>query len=188
MADAVIGSQEAALQQQYSQVDWNNLYQEDPAQYAALNQRYQQAWQQVQAQKQALQQQVAYTSQQMRETTRPQALQAIRQQNPDLADDASYSNALGEIKGYLKSIGANEQNFDAVELDPVVFRVARDAARYQALVAKKADVAQKVKAAPKLQRPTPKDQLGAGAKRVAELKARAAKGDSDAQAYLLESL
>ena len=45
------------------------------------------------------------------------------------------------MKSYLKSLGADEKSFQALELDPLVFTVARDAMRYRAMSAKTADVA-----------------------------------------------
>jgi len=188
MAGTAMDSQEQQLAQEYQSVDWNTLYQQDPAQYSALQLRFQQANGMLQQQKQQLAQHYTQTTQQMRETIKPKALEMIHSQHPDLSDPVSYGNALGDIKGYLKSIGANESNFDAVELDPVVFRVARDAARYQQIVAKKPDVANKVKTAPKMQRPSPKESLGASAARLKSLREQAGKGNQDAMAQLLESL
>src|SRR6185437_7785534 len=123
----------------------------------ALQLQFQQAAQQIGVQKQQLAQHWQQTNAQMREQIRPKALEAIRSQNPDLADPVSYGNTLGEIKSYLKGIGANDANFDAVEMDPVVFRVARDAARYQAIAAKRDEVGKKVAAAPKFEKSSPRD-------------------------------
>lgn len=188
LAGSVIDQQERQLAQQYQSIDWNALYQADPAQYSALQLRFQQAHGEVQQQKQALTQNYQQNIAQMRETIRPKAIQTIRAQHPDLADDVSYSNALADIKGYLKSIGADEKNYDAVEMDPVVFKVARDAARYQQIASKKPDISAKLKAAPTMQKPSPKESLGTQAARLKGLRERALKGDSDAQAAFLESL
>lgn len=188
LAGSVIDQQERQLAQQYQSIDWNALYQADPAQYSALQLRFQQAHGEVQQQKHALTQNYQQNIAQMRETIRPKAIQTIRAQHPDLADDVSYSNALADIKGYLKSIGADEKNYDAVEMDPVVFKVARDAARYQQIASKKPDISAKLKAAPTMQKPSPKESLGTQAARLKGLRERALKGDSDAQAAFLESL
>jgi hypothetical protein len=188
MAGSVIDNQEQQLAQQYRSIDWNGLYQADPAQYSALQLRFQQAHGELQQQKQALTQHYQQNIAQMRNTLRPKAIETIRSQNPDLADDVSYGNALAEIKGYLKSIGADDKNFDAVEMDPVVFKVARDAARYQQIASKKPDISAKLKAAPTMQKPSPKETLGTQAARLKGLRERAFKGDSDAQAAFLESL
>src|SRR6185437_9416250 len=146
-AGQALDSQESQLNQQFQSINWQALSQQDPAQYSALYLQFQQAANQLAAQKQQLSQHFVQTQQQLRESVRPKALEAIRSQNPDLADPVSYGNALGEIKSYLKGIGANDANFDAVEMDPVVFRVARDAARYQAIAAKRDEVGKKVAAA-----------------------------------------
>lgn len=188
LAGSVIQHDEQQLAQQYQSIDWNALYNADPAQYSALQLRFQQAMQEVQGRKSALSQHYQQNITQMREQIRPKAIETIRSQHPDLADDLSYNNALGEIKGYLKSIGAEDKNFDAVEMDPVVFRVARDAARYQQIASRKPDIANKVKSAPQMQKPSPTPQLGAQAARLKGLRERATRGDVDAQAALLESL
>lgn len=188
MAGSVIDNQERQLATQYQSVDWNALYQADPAQYSALQLRFQQTNGEIQQQKQALNQHYQQNIAQMRETIRPKAIQTIRAQHPDLADDVSYSNALADIKGYLKSINADEKNYDAVEMDPIVFKVARDAARYQQIASKKADISAKLRAAPTMQKPSPKESLGTQAARLKGIRERALKGDSDAQAAFLESL
>ena len=183
-----LDQQEQALNQQYQSVDWATLAQEDPAQYSALHIQFQQAAQQIQAQKSQLNHTYQQTSQQLRESIKPKAMEAIRTQIPEMADPINYSNALNEGKSYLKAIGADEKNFDALEMDPVVFRVVRDAAKYHAMAAKQPEVSKKVRSAPKMQRPSPKEQLGASAKRIHNLKAQASQGNQDAMASLLESL
>lgn len=184
-AGQVLDSQEAQLNQQYQSVNWNALMQQDPSQYMILRQQFQDAASQIGLQKQALAQHWQQTQAQMREQAKPRALEAIRTQFPELADPVSYGNALGEIKSYLKGIGANEANFDAVELDPVVFRVARDAAKYQALAAKQPQVAQKLRTAPKFEKPSAKDSVPAKTAAINSLRKRADAGDESALAELL---
>lgn len=58
MASTSLDSQEAQLQQQYNSVDWNTLFTSDPGQYAAWQQRFQEAYRQVTGQKQQLAQHV----------------------------------------------------------------------------------------------------------------------------------
>jgi len=173
MASTALDAQERQLQQQYQQVDWNQLFQQDPGSYAAYQQRFQQAYGELQNQKQALASHVEQTRTQFRDSARTKAAEAIRQQHPDLADSASYGNALAEMKSYLKSLGADERNHEALELDPVVFRVVRDAYRFQALAAKQADVANKVKTAPRLERPDARTSVGKQQARMNELNKRA---------------
>lgn len=180
MASTSLDAQEAQLQQQYNQVDWNTMFQTNPGEYAAWQQRFQQAYQQVQGQKQQLAQHVQQTRQQYRDSLLPKAAETIRAQNPDLADSASYSNALTEMKSYLKERGADERNFEALELDPLVFGVVRDAMRYRAIASKQADVAQKVKTAPKFEKPGAKDSIGAKQARANDLRKRANAGDENA--------
>lgn len=182
LADQFLGTQEARLNQQFQQVNWQQLAAQDPALYSSTYLQFQQAAQQLQAQKAGLQQAYAQSTQQMVESARTQAAPVIRAQNPDLADPVAYSNAVGEIHSYLKGIGAAESNFGAVEQDPVVFRVARDAARYAQIAASRATTAKKVAAAPKFEKASPR--VG-GNDRTRALRDRANRGDEDAMASLL---
>jgi len=188
-----VRQQHAQLQQQYQSINWAGLAQQDPTQYASLHAQYQQAFQQLegtfqglQQHKQQLTQSYQQTLQQVKEQARPKTVEAIKAQLPELADPVNYQNALNEGRAYLKSIGADEKNIDAIELDPVVFRVVRDAAKYHQIAQKQPNVSQRVREAPRLQRPSPKDSLGAPAQRLQNLRARVAKGDEDAMAALLE--
>lgn len=149
----VLDQNEAQLQQQFQQVNWDELYQQDPAQYAALQARFGQAYQMIQGQKQGLQQHYQQTQQQLRESLRPKAREAITAAFPELADEAAYTNAVNDVKSYLKSIGGNEKGMEALELDPVVFRVARDAAAYHKATQSRAQVEKRVREAPKVVKP-----------------------------------
>ena len=183
-AGQALDSQESQLNQQFQSINWQALSQQDPAQYSALYLQFQQAANQLAAQKQQLSQHFVQTQQQLRESVRPKALEAIRSQNPDLADPVSYGNALAEMKAYLKGAGTNEAQFEALELDPVVFRVVRDAARYAQITAKRPEVTQKVANAPKFEKSSSRDIGNNRSKATYE---RAIKGDEDAMAALLAS-
>lgn len=152
----VLDQNEAQLQQQFQQIDWDGLYQSDPGQYAALQARFGQAYQQIQGQKQGLVQHYQQTQQQLRESLRPKAREAIKAAFPELADEAAYTNALSEVKSYLKGIGGSEKGMEALEMDPVVFRVARDAAAYHKATQSRAQVEKRVREAPKVVKPGPK--------------------------------
>ena len=188
-----VRQQHAQLSQQYQSVPWAQLAQQDPTQYAALHAQYQQAFQQLegtfqglQQHKQQMAQSYQQTLEQLKEQARPKTMEAIKAQLPELADPVSYQSALSEGRAYLKSIGADDKNIDAIELDPVVFRVVRDAAKYHQIAQKQPAVAQRVREAPKLQHASPKAPLGASAQRLKNLRASAAQGNEDAMAALLE--
>ncbi|HEX7370477.1 MAG TPA: hypothetical protein VF284_09405 [Rhodanobacteraceae bacterium] len=182
-AAQIADAQEAQLNQQYQSVNWQALAQQDPQQYTTLRMQFQDAANQIAYQKQALAQHYQQTQQQMRAQLQPRALEQIHAQNPDLSDAVTYGNAVAEIKSYLKGVGANESNFDAVEMDPVVFRITRDAARYAALANKRPAIAKKVEAAPKFEKASPRVSGNTHAKTYE----RAMKGDEDAMASLLAS-
>ena len=188
VASTFLDQQEVAIRQQFQSVDWNTLYQQDPGQYAGLQARFNEAAMVLQNQKQQLAQHYQATQQYQRDAMKPAAVEAIRKANPDLADEASYSNALGDMRSYLKSIGAPEKNNEVLELDPVVFQAVRDAARYRAIVAKKPDVANKVRQAEVMQKPSAGSQVGTKQARVTQLQAAAAKGNEDALAELFAIL
>ena len=88
------------------------------------------------------------------------------------------------MKAYLKTMGADERSYEALELDPLVFNTVRDAARYRAMASKHAAVAQKVKTAPKFEKPGAKDSIGAKQARSNDLRKRADAGDEKAIAEL----
>ena len=188
VASTFLDQQEAAIRQQFQSIDWNALYQQDPGQYAGLQARFNEAAMTLQNQKAQLAQHYQMTQQQQRDAMKPAAVEAIRKANPDLADEASYSNALADMRSYLKAIGAPEKNNEVLELDPVVFQAVRDAARYRAIVAKKPDVANKVRQAETMQKPSTGSPVGTKQARVAQLQAAAAKGNEDALAELFEIL
>lgn len=152
----VLDQNEAQLQQQFQQVNWDELYQQDPAQYAALQARFGQAYQMIQGQKQGLAQHYQQTQQQLRESLRPKAREAITAAFPELADDAAYSNAMNDVKAYVKSVGGSDKGMETLELDPVVFRIARDAAAYHKATQSRAQVEKRVREAPKVVKPGPK--------------------------------
>lgn len=186
IANAVFTQQEQALIQQYNSEDWNTLSQ-TPGAVADRQMQYQQALQQLQAQYQAHMQAYTQTHNQMRERALPMARQHIIQAMPELSDESNYANALGDIKGYLKSLGADEAKVADVELDPVVFRVALDAAKYNRIASKKPDVSNKVRQAPSIQKPSSKSSLGAKEANRKKLIERANAGDSDAMAAIFGS-
>lgn len=188
VASTFLDQQEAAIRQQFQSVDWNALYQQDPGQYAGLQARFNEAAMTLQNQKAQLAQHYQMTQQQQRDAMKPAAVEAIRKANPDLADEASYSNALGDMRAYLKTIGAPEKNNEVLELDPVVFQAVRDAARYRAIVAKKPEVANRVRQADTAQKPSTGSPVGTKQAHVAKLQAAAAKGNEDALAELFAIL
>ncbi|HEX7129124.1 MAG TPA: hypothetical protein VF217_03530 [Rhodanobacteraceae bacterium] len=173
IAASVLDAQEQALQQAYQQLaaqqqsePWDQLFATDQQQYAARQLRYQQAFQQLQMQYAGVQQHKAQiaqsyqqTQQQFRESARPKAREAIVSAFPEYADPASYSNALADMKAYLKTQGAQESSFDMLELDPVVFKIVRDAVAYHKASQARAGVEKRVKEAPKVVKPGAKQEL-----------------------------
>ena len=188
IADAMLNSTQSQLQQQMQALEQSGLAQQDPSQYLVIKDQIVTAYQQAAAQRQALVQQFQSTQQQLNQTLEQQASQVIRTNHPELADPASYSNALAEMQAYLKDSGVTEQNMRAIQLDPVVFSIVRDAQRYRALQKSKPQVTQKLRSAPTVGKPGSKSPLsGASATAQANLD-RAKRGDENALAALIDQL
>lgn len=188
MADAMLNSTQTQLQQQMQALEQSGLAQQDPSQYLMIKDQIVSAYQQAAAQRQNLVQQFQYTQQQLHQTLEQQASQVIRTNHPELADPASYNNALAEMQAYLKDSGVTEQNMRAIQLDPVVFSIVRDAQRYRALQKSKPQVTQKLRSAPTVGKPGSKSPLsGSSAAAQAHLD-RAKRGDENALAALIDQL
>lgn len=156
VTDQVLNGSLQAIQQQAQQLEASGLAQTDPAQYLMLKDQLNNAWQATHAQRQAIAQNYQQTQQHLLQQATTEAEKAIRQQHPDLADPASYSNALASMKAYLKEVGVNEQNMSAMQVDPVVFSVVRDAMRYRELQKAKPQVTNRVRTAPAVGKPSSK--------------------------------
>ncbi|MHB1798553.1 MAG: hypothetical protein ACYCUI_09655 [Vulcanimicrobiaceae bacterium] len=188
LADATLNSQQSQLQQQMQALEQSGLAQQDPSQYLLIKDQIVSAYQQAAAQRQGLMQQFQQTQHQLQQTLEQQASQVIRTTHPELADPASYSNALSEMQAYLKDSGVTEQNMRAIQLDPVVFSIVRDAQRYREIQKAKPQITQKLRAAPTVGKPGSKSPLsGSSATAQANLD-RAKRGDENALAALIDQL
>jgi hypothetical protein len=143
------------LNYEFSQVNWNELRQEDPGQYSALMQDFQnrqnqiqqymgEIAQQKQQQEQESQQKLAENLKQERE----QLLDAI----PEWRDASKFDEARKSISTYAQNLGFTDAELGQI-YDHRILRVLNDAARYQALQAAKPSATKRVKTAPKMVKP-----------------------------------
>lgn len=185
VTDQVLNSNLAQLQQQAQALEASGLAQADPAQYLMLKDQINTAWQATQSQRQAIAQNYQQTQQRLLQQGQTEAEKLIRQQHSDLTDDASYTNALASMRAYLKEAGVNEQNMIAMQVDPVVFSVVRDAMRYRELQKAKPQVTNRVRTAPAVGRPDSKSAPLGSSARAQTIIDQARRGSEDALAEWL---
>lgn len=185
VADNMLNAQLQNLQQQAQQLEVSGLAQTDPAQYLMYKDQLNSAWQATQQQRQAIAVNYQQTQQQLLQAAQVDAEKAIRQTHPDLADDASYGNALSSMRAYLKEVGVTDQGMQAIQVDPVVFSVVRDAMRYRELQKAKPQVTQRLRNAPAVGRPDSKvAPLGSSARAQSVIE-QAKRGNENALAEWL---
>lgn len=156
---------EQQLMGEYNSINWQELRQSNPAEYAALQQDYNQRYQQLQQAKQ----QVAYEQQRLQyeETQKSQQAfqKSITEQREKLAEvipefrDPAKAKALKEeMRGFLKVNGFKDEEIEQV-YDHRHVLLIRDAMKYRGLQDKSPQIVNKVKDAPKLLKPGAKPQF-----------------------------
>jgi hypothetical protein len=186
------------MAKQYAGIDWAQLREDDPGEFAAKQAEYQRDQQELQAEvgnmiaeQQRLHQQRQYEyQQQLRMTVQEQAKQ-VPNLIPDWSDESVADRERKEIMDFLKTeIGYPDEALGQV-YDAKALRIARDAMLYNKHV-RGANVAKKkVRTAPKLVKPgKAKEKQEANSQRKAELRKRLRRSGSvdDAAAYLLERM
>ena len=185
VADQVANRQLQQLQLTAQQLEASGLAQSDPSQYLMIKDQINTQWQATQAERQAIAQNYQQTQAQLTQVAQQQAVQAIRTQHPDLSDEASYGNALAGMRAYLKEMGVQDQGMQAIQVDPVVFSVVRDAMRYRDLQKARPQVQNKVRTAPTVGRPGSKGALTGLSARAQNVIERARHGDESSLAEWL---
>lgn len=157
------------LVQDFQNVDWNMLRQQDPAEYAALKSDYetrmneiQQAIGAVAEEKQALQQnQMSENVKRHKDFVATQR-ETMYSNNPTWRDPAVFKKDMGEIRNFLSEhYGFTEQDFGQV-YDARLIELAKDVKAFHN--SKKVAEKKLVKPVPKFQKPT-----GKSAKRTSKL-------------------
>ena len=141
---AVLQQAEGTLLGDFQSIDWDDLEQRDPANFAAKRQRFGERFQQIQGLKRqalvnmqtAVQQQQAKQAAEFENAVRGQVGE-IRKHIPEWADQATRERELGELQTYLVStIGYKPEDLSGI-FDNRPLRLARKAMLYDKLMADK---------------------------------------------------
>ncbi len=178
---------------EYQGVDWNRLYAEDPARFAAENQRFQMRVGQVQqymTQAQNEQQRLAAEQQQeFASKTIPAERERLLEARPEWRDEKQFQAARTQMMDSARKLG-----FSDAELSQVYdhrYMLALDlASRYLALQAKAPEAVNRVRTAPIAAQPGARIQRDPKAVQQAQLKEALRKNprDQDLQARLFGML
>lgn len=187
---------EQQLLSEYNSVNWQELRQTNPAEYAALQQDYNQRHAALQNAKQR----VALEGQRIQHEESQKQIEAFKanlqkeQQQlvtlmPEFGDETKAKAIKTEMREFLRSNGFKDEEINQVYDHRHVLMV-RDAMKYRALQTKKPEIANKVKEAPKLSKPGAKSSTNSNEAVVKELRARLKKSGSlkDAAALLKNRL
>lgn len=180
------------LQQDYQAVNWSDLEQNDPAEYARLQIKFQQRQQrlsQAMQQMQAERERVTQTQREAYQRHLREESQRLLQAIPEWVDEAVAKKERAEIRSFALETGFRAEEVDNIA-DHRVVKLLRDAMRYRTLQQSKAEVTKKVRTAPKLvrpgQAPNPKEQA---AQNLSKLKSAVRKsgGKEGIEALLIAS-
>lgn len=183
---------EQQLMQEYNAVNWTELRQTNPAEYAALQHDYNQRYAALTNAKQRIvqeQQRSQYEATQKQVEQFKANLQKEREQLstliPEYADKEKGEALKTEMRTFLKSNGFKDEEIMQVYDHRHVLMI-RDAMKFRALQTKRPEIANKVKEAPKLGKPGAKSSNDPNQGVVKELRARLRKSGNvkDAAALL----
>lgn len=175
---------EGQLLQEYNSVNWTELRDTNPAEFAARKQEYNERYAQIQNAKH----QMSLESQRLdqeRETKLQADLTKLRQDEmeklvvkiPEFADSTKAEPLKQEIRKYLYSYDFTDGDIDQI-IDHRHLLIVRDAMKYRELQNKKPMVENKVKEAPKLVKPGVKSNDSPESAKQNELHARLKKSGS----------
>lgn len=192
-ADSLLSNVEQGLLAQFNAINWDDLRQNDPAEFAAKRQEFAEQYQRVQAAKQ----QVLIEAQRM-QTEHKQKMQnqlqetlksehtALLNKLPEWKDETKAKAEKDAIRGYLESAGFANEELSNIS-DHRAILIARKAMLYDQMQGKKPELTKKVINLPKVQKPgATKTNAEMKAEKQAELRARLRKsGDTKDLAKLL---
>lgn len=177
-AQHLTGMLEQQLIGDFNSIDWNQLRAENPAEYAAKRQEFNERMAQVQG----IKQNVGYQLQrQAEEAAQKQAfdLQHILQQEaqklteviPEFKDASKAQEVKGKIKTFLRDYGFSDQEIGGI-YDHRYVKILHDAMAYRDLKSKGVETRNKVTIAPKLAKPGSTDKNSSKNRAVQELRSR----------------
>jgi len=150
---------EQQLLGEHAKIDWPTLRQTDPAAFSAMKHEYNDRYAQIQAIKEGLSaqiQQEAIAARQQAFLGQREHLMSevgkLREAIPEFADKQQAKALIQDIREYLSEHGYPEERINSIT-DHRDLLVIRDAMKYRELKAKRVDIANRVKGAPKLLKP-----------------------------------
>lgn len=196
-AESLVQSVEQSLLAEYNAINWQELRETDPAEFAAKRQEFAERAQGIeQAKAQTAQGRAELTQEQQRQhQERLQAhlqkeAQALYEKLPEWTDEGKRSEEQGAIRDYLKGLGYNDQEI-AQAYDHRLILMARDAMQYRKMRQAKPTIEKKVTKAPRVVKPgAKKDKAQLAAERNEALNRRLKKSGSveDAAALFFQDL
>jgi hypothetical protein len=188
-AKAVEGHTLQQKLQQFAQVDWMKLADENPAEAIKLHTQHvalQQQFAAVKEEMQSLNAQFQQEAAELRQKAQAQCIQELKRNFPDLADPEKGKALLGKLNETGLSFGFTGRELEGI-VDPRMIRVLHAAMQWKSLQASKSVVEKKVQTAKPVQvqaaRTSQSTQRNA---KFQDLKARAIKTGrpSDTEAFL----
>ena len=138
---------QSQLQQEYAQIDFEKLYEEDPAEAARLEHKMRKKNEQLQqVQKQTQELQTQEFSKYLEEQQKKLSVKVPEMNHPEKGSEFKK-----QMKNYLSSVGFNNQEIDSV-YDHRYVLLVRDAMNYRNLQKAKPEIKKKVVNAPKVVR------------------------------------
>lgn len=181
------------LQAEYQSIPWNELRENDPAEWTAKQQEYAQRFQQFESVKRQARAQLSQyqQAQQAQHNERLRAKVAEESQKltevlPEWKDEKVASQERESIAKYLSDLGFNQDELNQV-YDHRLILLARDGMAYRNLKAGKPEVEKKVKKLPKFVKPGTKRQVDPKLSKLKEARQRLkSSGSVEAAAELLK--
>lgn len=187
---------EQQLMAEYNAVNWNELRQTDPAEFAARKQEYNERYMQIQQVKQGVALEIQRQQEEVHQKTQAEMRDLLQKEQarlvekiPEFADETKAKQLKTEMREFLRGHGFTDAEINGV-VDHRHVLMIRDAMKYRDLQSKKPAVTNKVKDAPKLLKPgskPSKDSQNSEARR--ELLARLKKsGRAEDAAALIKNM
>ena len=165
-AQHLTGVLEQQLVGEYNQIDWNDLRVNNPAEYVARRQDFQDRMAQIQGVKQNV---GAVLQQQAQEVAAKQAnelqnilkveSERLQEAIPEFRDKAKADEIKGKMKGFLREYGFSDQDIGSI-YDHRHVKIIHDAMAYRELKSKGVETKNKVTTAPKLAKPGTTEKTG----------------------------
>jgi len=175
------------LNAQYQSIDWAQLRVEDPAEFAAKSQEFQQRNAQIQSMFAQLQQQRTSQTQERNQTTLKNEGEKLLRAIPEWSDAGVAEKDRAAIRKFAGSVGFSSDEVNTLS-DHRAVVVLRKAMLYDQLQQTKPEVTKKVRKAPKLVRPgqaTSKADRNAESLKTLKSTIKKSGGKDGVAAYLL---